>query len=589
MSTEKTHTFPKRSHFATPALRSLFTRYKLLNEEEIDELEGTHKDCMLIESLMREGVSRAYLSANIIGALRLQTVDLLHTSIDHKLVTKYDLEDAIYRRYLPFAQNDKKVRVAFADPLDVETIRRLQYDFGSEIEVVLGIESDIISVLGKLVSLRKISEASSSCTSQSSIELARDSIVSDSSGADSDTMVKLVNDIMVEAISAGVSDIHFEPGLDAMNIKFRQDGVMDNHLSIPKNLQPFITARLKLLARMDITERRRPQDGRFRFVFNGVRAVDVRVSSVPTPAGEKIVMRILGSQDESRWNFGVLGMSATMEQSLMRLLEIRDRLVVVTGPTGSGKSTTLYSSLYVLLKEGRQIVTIEDPVEYRIDGITQIQVDSKNGVDFATCLRSVLRQDPEVIMIGEIRDGETANTALKAAQTGHQVLSSLHTSTAPSAVVRLIDMGCQPFVVATSLGGVVAQRLVRKLCKNCAKPMDDRAADELRRKHKLEIPVLMQPVGCPACHNSGYNGREAIFSFFVVTPEIADIIRTCRTEHELIKVAVQVGYRSIAFDGLCKVAQGRTSLQELLSIMGAVSVEEAVQEAPLDSNILELE
>ena len=583
MSSVGQSNFPERSQFVTTGLRGLFTRYDLLNEEDICELEGVHADCMLIESLVREGVSRAYIAATIVGALRIQTANLSGLSVEPRLLAKFDVHDAMYYRYLPFAQNNNRVRVAFADPLDVETIGRLRFVFGCEIEVVLGVESEIVTILGRLLNLKKISECSSSSSYQSS-ELSQDSIVSDSVPTDSDTMIALVNNIILEAVTAKVSDIHLEPSLEMMHVKFRQDGVLNTYISIPKNLQPYITARLKLLARMDITEKRKPQDGRFRLALNGLMPVDVRVSTVPTPSGEKIVMRILGSREESGWSYDVLGMSPSMEQSLKELMEIRDRLVLVTGPTGSGKSTTLYTSIYQLFKEGRQIVTIEDPVEYRIDGITQIQVDSKNGVDFATCLRSVLRQDPEVILIGEIRDGETANTALKAAQTGHQVLSSLHTSTASSAVIRLIDMGCQPFVVATSLGGVVAQRLVRKLCTHCARPMAASAANAIRDRYKLDIPNLLEPVGCDVCHNSGYKGREAIFSLFLVTPEIDETIRSCATEHEISRVAAGFGYRSLAFDGLKKVAQGRTSIQELVSMMGVKCVEEAVDEGPLDNS-----
>ena len=386
-------------------------------------------------------------------------------------------------------------------------------------------------------------------------------------GSKTAPIVKIVNKILADARAAHASDVHVEPTAQSLEVRFRIDGVMQSHLTVPKKLQPYILTRIKLLSGMDITEKRRPQDGRFRIRTADGEAVDIRASAVPTPSGEKIVLRLLGNASEER-SVDSLHLPPSVKAALLEVLRSKDRIVLVCGPTGSGKTTTLYSLLNHVKEGTTNIITVEDPIEMRIQGATQIQVDAKIGMTFASGLRSILRQDPDIILVGEIRDLETAEVAFQAAQTGHFVLSTLHTNSAPSAVIRLRDLGLAPFVIASSLGGVLAQRLVRKLCTKCCAPLGEAEAATFHARYHVATAGVRKQAGCEGCDGSGYKGRIGVYSFFPVGAEVRELIRLGASEDELTQAAKHHGMKELHAAGLDLVVQGLTSPDELERVIG---------------------
>jgi type IV pilus assembly protein PilB len=372
-------------------------------------------------------------------------------------------------------------------------------------------------------------------------------------------IVKLVQSIIARGVELGASDIHFNPEAGGMKVLFRVDGVLSQGATIPRNMIGSVVSRIKIMANLDIAERRKPQDGRLALAVDG-RRIDARVVSLPLVAGEGVVMRILDTGAVVR-NLDSLGMRVADRERFTRAISRPHGAVLVTGPTGSGKSTTLYTALSLVNDGEKSIITIEDPVESQITGIKQMQVSTKAGVTFATGLRSMLRADPDVIMVGEIRDRETAEIAIQAALTGHLVLSTLHTRDAPSAVGRLIDIGIEPFMVASAIDCVIAQRLVRTLCTQCRQPADLPAA--VVAEHGLEGVQLFQPGGCIRCSGTGYSGRLGLYEVMPVTEEIRRLALE-RTGVDAIRaLAIVQGMRPLHDDGIDKVRQGLTTLAEL--------------------------
>ena len=382
-------------------------------------------------------------------------------------------------------------------------------------------------------------------------------------------IIKLVNLLITQAINDRASDIHIEPDEKSLRIRYRIDGVLHEVMNPPRSVHAGITSRLKIMADINIAERRIPQDGRIGLVVQG-KQIDIRVATLPTVHGEKIVMRLL-DKSSVLLSLGDLGF---LPDNFDRFRESYTKpygAILVTGPTGSGKSTTLYATLNVLNRPEVNIITVEDPVEYQLPGINQIQTNPKAGLTFASALRSILRSDPDIVLIGEIRDRETAQIAVEAALTGHLVLSTLHTNDAPSALTRLTEMGIEPFLVSSALDAVVAQRLARKLCDRCKEAYTP-TEDELIQAHfpfdlAEEVPTLYRPNGCTACGNTGYKGRLAVHEVMRMTEEIERLVAERASSEDIGKVARSQGMRTLREDGMAKVAQGVTSIEEVLRII----------------------
>lgn len=387
-------------------------------------------------------------------------------------------------------------------------------------------------------------------------------------------VVELVNNLLSQATDDGSSDIHLEPEERIFAVRYRIDGVLHLRMTLPRERFDAVASRIKLISGMDIAERRLPQDGRISTRASGIE-MDIRVSCVPGVNGESIVMRLL-PKERSDLNLDAMGMEVDHLQQFTRWVNEPHGILLVTGPTGSGKSTTLYAGLEKANDRTRKIITVEDPVEYKMPGITQIQTQSDIGYTFARALRSILRQDPDIIMIGEIRDLETAEIAVQSALTGHMVLSTLHTNDSLSAFTRLLDMGVEPFLVASAVRAVQAQRLVRKLCNKCATPVTpSKSLIDTTEKIRLRAPHLFteQPRwrvarGCPECQGSGYRGRLGIFEFLEVTPQIQEAIMRQEPAAEMLKIAQRQGYRNLREDGLIKAWRGLTSTDEVLRVTG---------------------
>ncbi|MDO8890544.1 MAG: GspE/PulE family protein [Sulfurimicrobium sp.] len=393
-------------------------------------------------------------------------------------------------------------------------------------------------------------------------------------------VIELVGNVLAQAIDEGASDIHIEPEENTFEVRYRIDGVMQARLNQPRERFDAVASRIKLISGMDIAERRLPQDGRITMRASGAD-MDIRVSALPGVHGESIVMRLL-PKERSNLNLEWLGMEADHLAQFSRWVQEPHGIILVTGPTGSGKSTTLYAALDAANDRSKKIITVEDPVEYKLAGVTQIQTHSEIGYDFARALRAILRQDPDVIMIGEIRDLETAEIAVQSALTGHLVLSTLHTNDALSAFTRLLDMGVEPFLVASSVRAVQAQRLVRKLCDQCARPAEPPPAIveislQLRELYPTllsQAPAWRVPAGCPHCRGSGYRGRIGIYELVEVSPAIKNAVMQRTTAGEMVGLARQEGYRSLREDGLIKAWRGLTSIDEVLRVTGIGESEE---------------
>ena len=380
-------------------------------------------------------------------------------------------------------------------------------------------------------------------------------------------VIKAVNQILTRAVEIGASDIHIEPFADRVQVRFRSDGLLFEHEALPRKMLQGLTTRVKIMAQMDISERRLPQDGRIQIKVAG-KNVDLRVSCLPVMFGESIVLRILDKQSIS-FSLESMGFPERELRKFERLIRQPYGIILVTGPTGSGKTTTLYSALHDINTPDRKIVTVEDPVEYELDGINQVQVNTTSGLTFAKGLRSIVRQDPDVILIGEIRDSETAEIAIQSALTGHLVFSTLHTNNAAGAVARLMEMGAQDYLLASAVIGIMAQRLVRVLCPRCREPYA--MPRELREKFGLDpegTEVVYRPKGCEGCSKTGYRGRVAIFELLEVDDEIRELMLKNQSAQALTAAGVAKGMRLLRDDGLDKVRQGVTSLEEVIRVTG---------------------
>ena len=459
-------------------------------------------------------------------------------------------------------RSDNRLAVAVADPLNIFAIDELRVITGMEVEVSVAPISDIRRALEAIYSVQgRIDEAMVEVANEAHEEETR--ISEEGTRPDDAPVIKLVNNIIEQAVKEEASDIHIEPFERSTRVRFRVDGMLFDSADFSKNLHPAVISRVKIMANMDITEKRRPQDGRILMKVDG-RRIDLRISTLPTINGEKAVIRIL---DPATAKVGLenLGLDEEERKVIDELITIPYGLILVTGPTGSGKSTTLYSMLETLNKSQVNVVTVEDPVEYTIHGVNQVQVNEKAGLTFGETLRSILRQDPDKIMVGEIRDTETASLAIRAALTGHLVLSTLHTNDAPSSLIRLIDMGIQPFLVASSVEAAMAQRLVRKLCDACKAPLPIESG-ALERLGLPKDAVTYGPVGCDICRGTGYKGRTGIYEIMVMNEELRHLAQSNAPLGALREAAMREGMRPLRQAALDKVLRGVTSLEEALSV-----------------------
>jgi type IV pilus assembly protein PilB len=560
----------------------LLAATKLVPEDRLALARGRAQQTgSLGAALVEEGVASGDGVARML-ALRHQMphVDLatLFHMVDGEKKTGIDLEAVklfplhVLERVtaVPYAfAEDGRVCIAIADPADLHSIDELRLATRHPIELAVASRDDIS------VELHKLSRASGASGAKLAVEeldaaeldiAAEDETDLEAVDGISDApLVRLVNSVLFQAAEDGASDVHFAPEAEALVVRYRIDGVLQEVQRIPKRMAAGVTTRLKVLAKLDIAERRKPQDGRISLNAAAAgRMLDIRVATLPTVEGESVVMRLL---DKSRKppTLEQLGLSEEMRDTLSAIVTRPTGALLVTGPTGSGKSTTLFAALNQIANPSINIITVEDPVEYRLPGINQVQINARAGLTFAAALRSILRSDPDVVMVGEIRDGETAKISIEAALTGHLVLSTLHTNDAPSALTRLNEMGVEPFLTGAAVTGVLAQRLARQLCTHCCELYTPSREELLDARVSPDIDGMgfYRKKGCPRCNQSGYKGRIGIYQLLAMTEELASLAASKASREEIERAALTTGMRTLWDDGISKISAGLTSIEEL--------------------------
>lgn len=505
-------------------------------------------------------------------------IDLSTVEIDKETVHIISEEIATRFEVIPFGRTENgEVMVAISDPTNIFAIDFLR-NYLNNVKIYVASKESIIGNIEKYYSMEKtVKEAVMEMTGGVEVETKEEkttelSIDEARSLAETAPIIRLMNQIITEAIISRASDIHIEPQKRSVRVRYRIDGVLNDAMSLPKNIQPGLVSRVKIMANLDIAERRRPQDGRINIRFRG-REIDLRVSVLPAIFGEKVVMRIL-DKERSLIPLERLGFSEESLTVFKSLITQPYGMILITGPTGSGKSTTLYAVLKILNSPEVNILTAEDPVEYQLDGVTQLQVNPKIGLTFANALRSFLRQDPDIILVGEIRDRETAQIAMEAALTGHLVFSTLHTNDSFSAPTRLTDMGIEPYLIASALIGVTAQRLVRKICNNCKTEVKPSRYMLEQLGIEDEDIVFYKGKGCSICNNTGYKGRIAVQEILKIDDNIREMILKRASSTEIKEYAIKNGTKTLLQDALDKARKGITSLEEVLRVVSTVEVME---------------
>ena len=583
----------------------------LLTPEQLDEAHGVveHEKTSLVQALLRLGYATAQDLAHAaervppgaedkpvpatpraedLAAERAQPgerrpgrrsrkASLDNYEIDPEAMR--DIPKAVAEQHLilPIQVSEDRMLVAMADPGNIFAIDDIRGRTGKRVEPIEVDEVELRNAIDHYYATRARSQVSMQAAASTNLDMqvtgsdfAVDLDQKFAEMLDQAPVVAIVEQILEQAIQMRASDIHIEPRADSVRVRYRVDGQLMTFTTLPSDLHRYALSRIKIMAGADISETRLPQDGRFATEVDE-RPIDVRVSTLPTYWGEKAVMRIL---DKSRAlvSLNQLGMGQETMQTWERLLHTRQGMVLVTGPTGSGKSTTLYASLHTINDDTKNITTVEDPIEYQVAGVNQTQVHPRIDLTFSTALRHILRQDPDIILIGEIRDIETAEMAFRASMTGHLVLSTLHTNDAPSAATRLVDMGIEPYLIASSMIGVVAQRLVRRICPRCREEVE---ASEMELE-RLELSAdqakkikFHHGRGCAMCRNTGYSGRVGVYELMAITPELRDAIAAGANASELRRVALRAGMRSLKYDGLSKVNAGVTTAGEVITLLFA--------------------
>ena len=552
----------------------------LLSPADVTLARATAKTSSFAQALVDEGLAAPERVATALSArFGLPIVDLLEAGVSADAAKEIPLHVLERIVAVPYAIENGILRIAIADPQNVNAVDELKLATRLQIELAVGSREDILH------EVKRLARAAEAFGARSLIDEAiveeEQAQAEDDEGDDLEAedgisdapLVRLVNSLIFQAAEEGASDLHFEPQADALVVRFRTDGVMHEVQRVPKRMTAGVITRLKVLAKLDIAERRKPQDGRISLSAAAAgRLLDIRVATLPTVDGEKIAMRLL-DKSKTAPTLEELGLEEGMRNTLSDIINKPGGALLVTGPTGSGKSTTLYSALTEISRPEINIVTVEDPVEYRLPGVSQIQINVKAGLTFAAALRSILRADPDVVMVGEIRDAETAKISIEAALTGHFVLSSLHTNDAPGAITRLNEMGVEPFLTGSAVSAVLAQRLARKLCSHCCEMYSPSIDELLRNRVSSEVAAASDGAafyrkrGCPRCSHTGYRGRIGIYQLLVMTENLESLAVSRASREEIERAALQGGMHTLWDDGLAKVAAGITSLEELSRVL----------------------
>ena len=541
-------------------LGDILVEQGLLTQEDLQgTLDSKQNDQKLGDALLSRGlITEQQLIETLEVQLGIPHVSLFRYPFDPMLFNVVPKEFAKRKLLVPLKTEGDRLFIAMTDPTDFITIDDLRLATGFQIEPTIASKEDIMKTIAKYYEEESYDEL---LEEMPDVKEDKEDALTDLDAP----IVRLVNQLLSNAVAMKASDVHLDPHEGKLLVRYRIDGTLRTERVLPKTMQQMVTARIKILANLDITENRIPQDGRIKTTVD-FRAIDLRVSSLPTVFGEKIVMRIL-DLSQNLTDISKLGFNETNMERFMREIDKPNGIVLISGPTGSGKSSTLYAALNKLNSEEVNIITVEDPVEYQLEGINQIQVNANVGLSFAAGLRSILRQDPDIVMVGEIRDKETADISIRASLTGHLVLSTIHTNDSIASITRLLDMGIEPFLVTASLNAVIAQRLIRRVCRDCKEIQPASVREqEIFARRGLSIDMISRGAGCPQCNMSGYKGRMAIHEVLVVDDAIKDVINRGGTAAEIRKIAVANKTIFLIDDGLLKVKEGMTTTEEVLRV-----------------------
>jgi type IV pilus assembly protein PilB len=528
------------------------------------------------QALLDEGLASGDGLARLLATRHgLPFVELVFTGTDDNAAAEIALHVLERVVALPYAFREGVLHIAIADPGNVQAIDELKLATQYPIELAVAPQEEILERIKRLARQSEAFGARAAVDDEKALFVEEEEEVTDleeDDGISEAPLVRLVNSIIFQAAEDGASDVHFEPQEGSLVVRFRVDGVLQEVQRIPKRMMAGVTTRVKVLAKLDIAERRKPQDGRISLNAAAAgRMLDVRIATLPTVEGESVVMRLLDKSKRAP-TLQELGLVPEMMEAMDRILSRPTGALLVTGPTGSGKSTTLYAGLAKINRPEINIITVEDPVEYRLAGISQMQINTRAGLTFATALRSILRADPDVVMVGEIRDSETAKMAIEAALTGHLVLSTLHTNDAPSALTRLTEMGVEPFLTGAAVTGVLTQRLARKLCSHCCEMYTPSVDELLKARVSPEVAAASDGMafyrkrGCPRCNQSGYRGRIGIYQLLEMNEELGQLAVAKASREEIERAGISAGMRTLWDDGMAKVASGITSIEELARV-----------------------
>ncbi|MGO9864440.1 MAG: type IV-A pilus assembly ATPase PilB [Terriglobales bacterium] len=562
-------------------LGDLLVKEKVITQEQLEQATKLQKDShtRLASALVKLGFLSDEDVTNFLSRqYGVPAINLSYFEIDPAVVKLIPFETAKRYQILPLSRVGASLTIAMVDPTNVFAMDDIKFMTGFNIEPVVASESSIIEGIDKAYGtskeeeLEQVMQSMNDAGEGTDIEVQAEEqeleLKELEKAADEAPIVKLVNLVLTDAVKRGASDIHMEPYEKEFRVRFRIDGVLQLIMNPPLKLKDAITSRLKIMAKLDISEKRLPQDGRIMLkmqIGGKKKQLDFRVSTLPTLWGEKIVLRLL-DKENLRLDMTKLGFEQESLTKFEKAILKPYGMVLVTGPTGSGKTNTLYSSISQLNKVDTNIMTAEDPVEFQLQGVNQVQMKEQIGLNFAAALRAFLRQDPNIILVGEIRDFETAEIAIKAALTGHLVLSTLHTNGAPETITRLMNMGIEPFLVATSVHMICAQRLVRRICKDCAAPIEmpvQALIDEGYTPEEAKTVQVMKGKGCATCNKTGYKGRTGLYEVMEVDDEIRELVMVGASAIELKKKAIERGMITLRRSGLIKVAQGWTTLEEV--------------------------
>jgi type IV pilus assembly protein PilB len=542
-----------------------------ITEEQLRRAEALQEEDSrdLSEVLLSLGhVDKTDLMRATARRLNIEFIELRESDVDRSLLRMVDQRVLRKHGVMPLRLEDEKLHVAMSDPKDLYALEDIRMITGYSVVPVAAVSDDVRRVQNRLISIGEdVSEFLEEAASEGELESNGEVQLDTGAGEDEAPIIRLVSSILQQAVGEEASDIHIEPQAQEVKVRFRVDGVLREVMSVPKKLRDGVIARLKVVADLNIAERRVPQDGRFSVRISGNK-IDLRVATIPTAFGEKVVLRLLDTASVAA-DLTKLGFSEAAFERYEKVFRRPYGAILVTGPTGSGKSTTLYATLNELNSPENNIITVEDPIEYRIPGLNQMQVNPKAGLTFASGLRSILRADPDIIMIGEIRDVETAKISVESSMTGHLVLATLHTNNAPGALTRLTEMGVEPFLISSAVDCVIAQRLARRLCEECKQPA------ELEREYleEIEFPFdsiseedvnFYKAVGCDRCGGTGYRGRLGLYELLVITESVRELVLSRASTNEIARVAEEEGMIHLKEDGLGKAAQGITSVEEIL-------------------------